>query len=290
MKISTITESKSLVDMRDPDHKREIFLSLRDNRFVVLRSPPVNLDDLDSLYQDWKNFFSKSYEEKAKYLYSVDNDDGYIPMNTEHTRDSDKPDLKEFYQIHSERLIHGNNPCTNLTKQKFLEMAHLGEYLINAIYQQLPSKIKDLMPTPLSLSVEKSNRHCMRFIHYPPCTDSQDLYRSAPHDDICLLTIIFPTRGEGLIIKKNNGWQEETPTDDCLVVFNSEMLEICTQGYFKSMTHHVTTDLADNAKSVSRYSMPFFVHPHSTMVLKEGLTAAAAVEQRIFETGLAKIK
>jgi isopenicillin N synthase-like dioxygenase len=283
-------ECNSIVDMRDSAHNQHLFASLRDNRFAIIKNPPVNLDDLDYLYQDWEKFFAKNIAEKEKYLYSIDNDDGYVPLNIEHARDTDKPDLKEFYQIHLDSLLHNDNPCSDRTKQKFLQIAQLGEYLIKNIDQQLPEEVRNSMSTSLSQAVEQSKRHCMRFIHYPPCDDTTDLYRSAPHDDICLLTIIFPTRGEGLIMKKNTGWQEETPNGKCLVVFNSEMLEVCTQGYFKSMTHHVTTDLVQNARSVSRYSMPFFVHPQSAMLLKESLSAGAAVKQRIIETGLDKIK
>lgn len=210
-------------------------------------------------------------------------------MNLEHAKGIEKPDLKEFYQIHKESLFSQANPCSEKTRMIFQQLTKLGELFVKIIDQMLPEAVKSIMIDPLWDSTEDSQRHCMRFIHYPPCGDMGELYRSAPHDDICLLTIILPTRSEGLMMKKNHGWEDGSAQKDSLVVFNSEMLEICTSGYFKSMTHHVTTDLVENARNISRYSMPFFVHPHSGMFLEKEFTSYAAVYQRIIDTGLDKV-
>jgi isopenicillin N synthase-like dioxygenase len=290
MKTMTEIVNNTVVDMDHPAHAQHLIESLRNNRFAIIKNHSIFLDDLSQLYQEWEIFFSKDIAEKKEYLYSMESDDGYVPSNLEHAKDTDKPDLKEFYQIHLDGLINQKTPCSEQSKKIFYELAQLGEYLIKSIDEQLPKAVKSSMLMPLWQSVKESRRHCMRFIHYPPCGDSTELYRSAPHDDICLLTIIIPTKGEGLIMKKNNGWQQENPEEKVLVVFNSEMLEMCTEGYLKSMTHQVTTDLTENARFVSRYSMPFFVHPHSNMLLNANLTSYAAVKQRIIETGLDKLK
>lgn len=283
------TSANDTVDMQHPDYAKQLFVSLRDNHYAIIKNHSVDLSNLNGLYQEWTDFFARSYAQKEEYLYSHETDDGYVPMNLEHAKDVAEPDLKEFYQIHLDGLLNQESACSVGIKKLFQQLALLGEFFVKTLDEMLPSKLKSSMTASLWQSTESSKRHCMRFIHYPPCGDSGELYRSAPHDDICLLTIILPARGEGLMMKKNKGWEEENAENKSLVVFNSEMLEICTNGYFKSMTHHVTTDLADNARYVSRYSMPFFVHPFSTMFLKKDLTSYAAVRQRIIDTGLDKV-
>jgi isopenicillin N synthase-like dioxygenase len=278
----------NIIDFDDTKYSEKLFDSLLINRFAVLKNHSVNLDTLDSLYDEWEDFFKNNIDYKQKFLYSIETDDGYVPMNLEYAKDAKKPDLKEFYQIHLDGLLAQKNPCSIETNKVFLQLVQLGESLIKILDDRLPAHVKNAMVDPLWASTKGSKRHCMRFIHYPPCGDLGELYRSAPHDDICLLTIILPARGEGLILKKNSDWEEENAEDKTLVVFNSEMLEICTQGYLQSMSHQVTTDLID-AKHTSRYSMPFAVQPCSSMLLRKGLTAHNAVRQRIVDTHLHKI-
>jgi isopenicillin N synthase-like dioxygenase len=282
-------EISHLIDFKDNLYSEKLLSSLRFNRYAILKNHSVNLDKLNLIYEEWSSFFENSVDYKQQYLYSAETDDGYVPMNLEYAKDVKKPDLKEFYQIHLDGLLNQVNPCSVETKKLFLQLTQLGESLIEILDNALPANVKNSMAAPLWASMHDSKRHCMRFIHYPPCGDLNELYRSAPHDDICLLTIILPARGEGLMIKKNNIWEKENAENTSLVVFNSEMLEICTQGYFQSMSHYVTTDQVD-AKNMSRYSMPFAVHPCSDMLLKEGLTAHNAVRQRIVDTQLNKIK
>lgn len=287
--IKNFINTHDVVDIKNSDYASQLFASLRANRYAILKNHSIDLSNLDALYQEWADFFVSCNAKKERYLYTSETDDGYVPMNLEHAKGTDEPDLKEFYQIHLDCLINKQNACSEGVKALFLNLAQLGEFLIKTLDETLPKEIRESMTAPLWQSTDGSKRHCMRFIHYPPCGDSGELYRSAPHDDICLLTIIVPARGEGLMMRKNKGWEEENPEKQSIVVFNSEMLEICTNGYFKSMTHHVTTDLADNARFVSRYSMPFFVHPHSTMFLNKDLTSYAAVRKRIIDTGLDKV-
>jgi isopenicillin N synthase-like dioxygenase len=277
MQITETTDNNAIVDLKHPDHAQHLFESLLNNRYAIIRNHSIVLEGLNHIYQQWEHFFAQSESEKEKYLYSLETDDGYVPVNIEHAKDAIKPDLKEFYQLHLDGMLHHKNACSEESKKLFLELADLGEYITKAIDDMLPTEIKANMTTSLCSAVKNSKRHCMRFIHYPPCGDSNELYRSAPHDDICLITIILPTRGEGLMMRKNDGWTQEDSVDTSLVVFNSEMLEICTHGYMKSMTHQVTTDLTENARYISRYSMPFFVHPHSATLLKSNLTSYAAV-------------
>lgn len=286
MQITGNINSNTIIDMKHPAHAQHLFDSLLNNRYAIIHNHPIALENLNQIYQQWENFFAQNNTEKEKYLYSIKTDDGYVPVGIERANNATNPDLKEFYQIHLDGLLNQNNPCSNEAKQLFQDLAFLGEHIIRTIDNMLPFEIKTSMTTSLWPAVKNSSRHCMRFIHYPPCNNSNELYRSAPHDDICLTTIILPTRGEGLMIKKNDGWTQEDSTDTSLIAINSEMLEICTRGYMKSMTHYVTTDLDKNAKYVPRYSMPFFVHPHATTILNQNLTSYAAVEQRAREMGL----
>ena len=64
-----------------------------------------------------------------------------------------------------------------------------------------------------------------------------------------------------------------------------DMLQECSGGYFPSTTHRVVNP---SEKNMSRYSMPFFLHPRDEVVLSEKYTAKSYLDERLKELGLRK--
>ena len=138
----------------------------------------------------------------------------------------------------------------------------------------------------------------LRLLHYPPISDDADpkAIRAAAHEDINLITILVAANGGGLeLLDRNGKWLPVETDPNNLIVDAGDMLARITNGIIPATTHRVVNPSGPN---VSRYSMPFFMHPHSDAMLSclesckgsgakfEDITAGAFLEQRLKEIGL----
>ncbi len=80
----------------------------------------------------------------------------------------------------------------------------------------------------------------------------------------------------------------DVPLDPNWIVINTgDMLQECTQGFFPSTQHRVTSPTGEAAKQ-SRLSMPLFLHPEANVRLSDRHTAESYRQERFRELGLAK--
>ena len=152
-------------------------------------------------------------------------------------------------------------------------------------------------------SFVKGGNSILRPIHYPPITDEpKEAVRAAAHGDINLITLLMGAQGRGLQVQNHEGdWLDAIAEDDELVINVGDMLSRHTNNKLKSTIHRVVNppkELWGN----SRYSIPFFMHPISSMKLDvlphcvdannpklyEDITAGAFLEERLRELGLRK--
>ena len=143
----------------------------------------------------------------------------------------------------------------------------------------------------------------MRPIHYPPITkEPKNAVRAAEHEDINLITLLIGASAEGLeVLNKNNKWIKIDTQSNEIVVNVGDMLQRLTNNKLKSTTHKVVNP-PKHQWSKSRYSIPFFLHPHSNVSLKclnscidkntpknyNDITAGEYLNERIKELGLNK--
>jgi isopenicillin N synthase-like dioxygenase len=141
----------------------------------------------------------------------------------------------------------------------------------------------------------------LRLIHYPPVPPEADpnCVRSAAHEDINFLTILVAARGAGLeLLDRDGRWLPVETEPRNLIVDSGDMLARLTNDVIPATTHRVVNPAGPN---VSRYSMPFFMHPTESTSLRclpsclgvggakyPETTAGAFLAQRLREIGLAK--
>lgn len=143
----------------------------------------------------------------------------------------------------------------------------------------------------------------MRIIHYPPVGDDapSGAVRSAPHEDINLITLLVTATADGLQVMDHDGsWIDVEGDARYIIVDSGDMLQNITNGLFRSTTHRVINP-KDTASR--RFSMPMFVHPRNEIDLTprpefitqtggqakySSITAGAYLHQRLVEIGLAE--
>ena len=107
----------------------------------------------------------------------------------------------------------------------------------------------------------------LRAIHYPPVKSSENLFRARAHEDINLITLLIGAEEGGLeILNKDGSWIKVQPSSNAIVCNIGDMMQLITDKKLVSTTHRVVQD--SSAESKSRYSIPFFLHPAPSVLLK----------------------
>ena len=86
------------VDYTASDAGDRLARSLRETGFAVLANHPIRADRIDEAYALWGGFFAS--DSKLNYLRDYEKQDGYFPFKSEHAKDAQKKDLKEFYHVY----------------------------------------------------------------------------------------------------------------------------------------------------------------------------------------------
>ena len=277
--------------------------------FCSISDHPIDSDLINQAIESFGSFFKLPKEVKHKYLLDGKGGArGYTPFKIETAKDSNLPDLKEFWHTGRE-LPSGHEyekwmlkniwikelpELKDLTLELYKQFDELGKSLLRslAMYLDLDEKYFDKV-TNLGNSV-------MRTIHYPKVDINEEGERAAAHEDINLITLLIGGHQPGLEIKLKEGdWLPVSSQRDTIVCNVGDMLQRLCNHKLVSTTHRVvaTRDTTDQ----SRYSIPFFVHPNpdwyietlETCITKdnpnrypEGILAEDYLRQRLEEIKL----
>jgi len=278
------------VDYQSPDAAKLFVKSIRETGFAVMKNHPIPYDLVQKAFEIWEDFFSND----SKFDYTFDPvrpgyQDGFFPFKSENAKDYDKKNLMEFFHYYR----WGKLPpaVTKETVDLFQAMEKLGIETLGWLEAGLPEDIRDGLSMPLSEMVEKSDGSLFRVIHYPPIQENEEegAMRSAPHEDIDLMTLLPAASAPGLQLKDLNGNWHSINCDPGQLAFNSgDMLQMATRGFYPSTTHQVVNPVGEAARK-PRFSMPFFFHPRPEVRLSKMYTAGSYLQERLNELGLKKV-
>jgi isopenicillin N synthase-like dioxygenase len=272
------------IDYKSAEAPAQFSQSLKETGFAVLVNHPIPRELIAQSYQQWKDFFYS--EQKKEYLFQSPAQDGYFPFRTETAKNHKISDLKEFYHFYP----HGKKPAATeeISAKMFADLQKLASQLLQWIEDFLPEKVAGELSMPLRNMIKDSGNTLLRILHYPPLVGDfeKNAVRAAPHEDINLLTLLPAATTPGLeVLDVKGNWHSVTCDPGNIVVNVGDMLQMCTQYYYKSTTHRVTNP-ADPAENSSRFSMPFFLHAKEDVLVSENLTAGEYLHNRLCEIGI----
>ncbi len=282
----------------------ELMRGLQDYGFIILKDHGVPVELLGRAYALAEALFALPEDVKRRYAAGLR---GYTPFGTEHAKDSRDPDLKEFWQIGREapesvefdedlppNVWPGEVPGFRETFLGLFDaLDATGRTLLRALAPKLGLDQRHFDP------LVRYGTSILRVLHYPPVGDNvaAGCVRSAAHEDINFLTIMVAAKGAGLeLLDRDGTWLPVETEPANLIVDSGDMLQRLTNGIIPATTHRVVNPKGPN---VSRYSMPFFMHPSSWVPLDvlpsckgEGakyppVTAGEFLAERLREIGLA---
>jgi isopenicillin N synthase-like dioxygenase len=265
----------------------EFVRSLQETGFAVIKNHPIDQQLIADVFKEWESFFHSDY--KMNYVYHNDTQDGLFPMNvSEKAVGYDIKDIKEFYHYYA----GGQYPkeLSDKTKELCNQMTTVAETLLNWVEEHLPALIKQNLSEHLSSMVHNSDMTLLRILHYPPLTGNEvnGAIRANAHGDINLLTVLVAASQAGLQLQDTNGVWIDVPVDPGMLAINiGDMLEIATNGFYKSTRHRVINP-SDEKKHLSRYSIPLFLHPRRDVFLTANKTAGEFLDDRRRALGIMK--
>ena len=280
--------------------------------FVSVMNHGISNTLISDLYNDVEHFFKLPVELKHKYeIPGLAGQRGYTSFGKEHAKDSNAGDLKEFWhfgQYEDAPKGSGDHYPDNIHVKELPHFNEIGKEVYIALEKTAQEVLKALA---LHIGLEEhyfeqyatAGNSILRPIHYPPITsEPKNAVRAAAHGDINLITLLMGAHGRGLQVKNHHGqWVDAIANEDELMINVGDMLSRLTNNQLKSTIHQVINPPKE-LWGTSRYSIPFFMHPVSSMPLNclenciskehpkgfEDISAGAYLEERLIELGLKK--
>lgn len=298
----------------DPDTRRRFVQDFGEGMnalgFVAVEGHGVPQELIDKNYELFERFFALDDATKRKYERpDSGRQRGYTPFGLEHAKDSDKPDLKEFW--HVGREVAPESPLAERMPANVWP-EELPEFRPNALalYDALETSALEMLaalseylgqPTDFIPDKAKDGNSVIRIIHYPVCDgfDEPGTMRAAAHEDINLITLLPAATDSGLeILTRDGEWLAVPSLEGQLIVDTGDMMKRLTNDKIPATTHRVVNP---QGEPKPRYSMPFFVHPHPDASLEvidacvpdgespkyKPITADEYLQQRLREIGVA---
>ena len=280
------------VDYTSPTAKQDFVRSLRDTGFGVLKNHPLRQEEVQEIYDDWRQFFSE--DRKNDFAVPHNGAGGFYPQSLSETAKGNTiKDIKEFFHYYPGDVCPDDLlPKAQAYHQRATDLA---AELLQWIEDESPEDVAALYSESLSAMIEGSPKHLLRILHYPPLTGDEEpaAIRAAAHEDINLITILPASNEPGLqVLAKDGSWLEVPCDFGNLIVNIGDMLQEASGGYFPSTTHRVVNPEGAD-KTIGRISLPLFCHPRPEVVLSERYTAdsvpagaSAPAARRLIRRGL----
>ena len=287
--------------------------AFNDTGFVTIANHGLSPELIEELYVVVKAFCDLPEAVKRKYEFpELAGQRGYTGKGKEKAKDAHTPDLKEFWQrgqtIVGEEYSKVDFPdnilveelprFNEVTAEIYKKLEDAGRHLLKAIASYL-----ELEENYFEEFVINGNS-ILRAIHYFPIehpeTIPADAVRAGAHEDINLITLLIGASADGLeVLTKDGDWFPIKAKGEDIVVNVGDMLQRLTNNKLKSTTHRVVNPPRELMKT-SRYSVPFFLHPKSSMNLASldsciseaypkaytDYTAGQYLDERLREIGL----
>ena len=278
--------------------------------FVAIKNHGLSDDLTQKLYKSVQSFFAlpddikKGYEDPQLFGQR-----GYVSKGKEKAKGRNTGDLKEFYHVgqpDKNKLADYPSNIWPAENKEFQEYAQEAFETLERTGLSMLKAIALYLDLPEDYFEDKAGQgnSILRAIHYFPIIDPdgipRDAVRAAEHGDINLITLLMGASSDGLQVLRRDGvWIPITALPDQLVVNVGDMLSRLTNNKLKSTIHRVINPPREKM-GTSRFSIPFFMHPKSSMDLTslpncvskdqpklfEDITAGEFLDERLKELGL----
>ncbi|KAI9198029.1 hypothetical protein LWI28_008855 [Acer negundo] len=209
--------------------------------FFQLINHGVSNSLVEKVKVEIQEFFKLPMEEKNKYWQQAGELEGYGQAFV--VSEEQKLDWADmFYLITFPAHFRKPHlfpklplPLRDTLEAYSTELRNLAMKILNLIAKALrmePNDMKDLF---------EEGMQSMRMNYYPPCPQPELVIGLNPHSDSVGLTILLQLNEmEGLQIRKDGMWIPVKPLPDAFIINIGDILEIVTNGIYRSIEHRAT--------------------------------------------------
>ncbi|XP_034708370.1 S-norcoclaurine synthase 1-like [Vitis riparia] len=251
--IPTIDMRKLLVD---DDEMGKLHLACKEWGFFQLINHEV-AEEIEKMKADVQEFFKLPQKKKNAYAKLPSGVDGY-GQNFVVSEDQ-KLDWADMLFLQclpaSERNMRfwPDEPTSfrETLVNYSLELVKVSNCLL-----KLMAKNLEINPEQLTNMFE-DGRQSVRMNYYPPCVHASKVLGFTPHSDPGGLTLLVQLNEvQGLQIKRNGKWIPIRPVPGAFIVNIGDVIEIMSNGEYKSIEHRVVVDPEKERLSIATFSSP----------------------------------
>ena len=260
-------------NFRSKEFNKDFIDSVSTTGFAVITHHGIPFESIQVIQQQWREFFLSEQKHKNFFVNPQNENMGYKGMGAEKAVGANVADLKEFFHWKPGQQMPAS--CWAMTQRLFYELEDIGMQILKVLDDHTPN-------VDYRKSCHQSDNTILRTLYYPAMDFSNtDAVRAAAHEDINFITLLVAASSPGLqVMDKDGEWHDVPHEENSIVVNIGDMLEVASKGMYKSTTHRVVNP---DKNGQDRISMPMFIHPHSDVLLADGLTAGQFLDQRIAE-------
>ena len=236
-----------LNDFFDPKSRDKFVQKLgdafREFGFVRVAGHNVTPQITTPAYDVVKQFFALPHGEKSKYIiHNGAGQRGYTPFLSESAKDSNIPDLKEFWhvgrELPPEHSLYDTYPPNIWPKEikdfqsvlltLYDELETCSEVLLQALALYIGEDVS------IFTNITKHGNSILRSLYYPALEGKEVIpgaIRAAPHEDINFITLLIASTSNGLQILTQNQWVDVDAQPGELIADAGDMLSRVTNGY-----------------------------------------------------------
>jgi isopenicillin N synthase-like dioxygenase len=252
----------------DDLNKREVAASsldkaVRETGFLYLKGHQIAPSLINDLKEVVKEYFKQDQKSKMEnYIGLSKNHSGYVPRGEEgfYSTDSQKPDLKEAYDIGPD----SPSLMARFEKEAFTQWPKNGAFKKNvSAYYNAMLELSRVLFQGFALALKLPENTFTQYLTTPPSQlrlihyfDNPEAQESdsgiGAHTDYEFFTILLPTAPGLQVLNGANEWINVPLVEDCFVINIGDMMEQVSNGQYVATSHRV------RQVKEERYSFPFF--------------------------------
>ncbi|KAK4386511.1 protein SRG1 [Sesamum angolense] len=225
--------------------------------FFQLINHGVESSVVEKMKLEVQEFFNLPIEEKNKFMQKEEDIEGYGHAFV--VSEEQKLDWGDMFfvrtlptQLRNPYLIPNLPPTFRDAIEVYAtELKILATKILKLMAKALDIKAEE-MKTVFAEGVQS-----MRMNYYPPCPQPELVTGLCPHSDAVGLTILLQANEmEGLQIKKDGVWIPVSPLPNAFVINIGDILEIVTNGAYRSIEHRATVNSTKERLSIATFLSP----------------------------------
>ncbi|CAL9125214.1 unnamed protein product [Musa textilis] len=212
---------------------------------------------MEKMKADIVEFFKLPLEEKKAFAQLPNNLEGYGQAFV--VSDDQKLDWADMMYLITRPLQSRNIdlwPSQPLTFRDSLSCYSMKLKSVAGTLLEVMAKNLGVAPEEFS-TIFQDQPQGVRINYYPPCPRADEVLGLSPHTDGSGLTLLLQVNDvEGLQIRKGGNWFPVKPLPGALVANIGDIIEILSNGIYKSVEHRAIINATEERLSISTFHGP----------------------------------